>query len=98
MFYRQKDGGKVDKAVKDTILRLNKQIEQLRAENKGLKQDLDRDLTSTTTGIHHLITLHPASLVKHFVIIWKCFIARNKATEQEVNPIIYQSSLVKCCL
>ncbi|XP_060071720.1 IQ domain-containing protein E-like [Ylistrum balloti] len=42
------EGGKMDKAVKDTIIRLNKQIEQLRSENKGLKQDLERDLAGTT--------------------------------------------------
>ncbi|XP_021351055.1 IQ domain-containing protein E-like isoform X2 [Mizuhopecten yessoensis] len=42
------EGGKMDKAVKDTIIRLNKQIEQLRSENKGLKQDLERDLSGTT--------------------------------------------------
>lgn len=46
---RQKnESGKMDKAVKDTIIRLNKQIEQLRSENKGLKQDLERDMASTT--------------------------------------------------
>ncbi|XP_033752568.1 IQ domain-containing protein E-like isoform X2 [Pecten maximus] len=45
---QKNESGKMDKAVKDTIIRLNKQIEQLRSENKGLKQDLERDLASTT--------------------------------------------------
>ncbi len=35
------------KALTQTILRLNKTNEQLQAENKGLKEDLDKALEDT---------------------------------------------------
>jgi len=39
----------MDKAVKDTIIRQNKQIEQLKSENQSLKRDLNKDIDDDTS-------------------------------------------------
>lgn len=41
----------MDKAVKDTIIRLNKQIEQLKSDNQSLRDDLNRDIAKTPSKL-----------------------------------------------